>query len=123
MNTATSRDPFSVLGVPQGASEEEIRARYLLLVKQYPPDHAPEEFREIRAAFEATKDPLTIARRLIEPPDQEPPSWEEAIEARRQVPPRLTPAFLLSLGNRDPKAPAPSAAQTAGETANDAKTT
>lgn len=111
MNSTTSSDPFSILGVPRDASEETIRARYLELVKEFPPDRAPEKFREIRAAFEAAKDPLLIARRLIEPPDEDPPRWEDAIEAHRQVPPRMTTAFLLSLGNRDPKAPAPSAAK------------
>lgn len=102
MNTPESSDPFSVLGLPCEAGEGEIRARYLELVKQFPPDRAPDKFREIRAAFEAAKDPLMIARRLIEAPDPEAdaPSWEAAIEAQKQIPPRMTPAFLLSLGNR-----------------------
>ena len=106
MNTPTSNDPFSVLGLPREASEEEIRARYLELVKQFPPDRAPDRFREIRASFDAAKDPLVIARRLIEPPnpDEEPPSWEAAIEAQKQIPPRMTPTFLLSLGNRKTEA-------------------
>lgn len=101
MNTKPSLDPFAVLGVPPEAGETEIRARYLELVKQHPPERDPEKFREIRAAFEAAKDPLLIASRLIEPPDDEqPPQWRDAIEAQKQVPPRLTPEFLLSLGNR-----------------------
>ena len=29
MNTPTPNDPFSVLGLPREASEEQIRARYL----------------------------------------------------------------------------------------------
>ena len=43
-----------------------------------------------------------MARRLIEPPDpdEEPPSWEAAINAQKQIPLKMTPAFLLSLGNR-----------------------
>lgn len=108
MTTSAFDDPYLILGVPREASEAEIRARYLELVKQFPPDRAPDKFREIRAAFEAAKDPLVIARRLIEPPHpgEEPPSWDAAIEAQRQIPPKLTPRFLLSLGNRDPEAPA-----------------
>lgn len=102
MNSPTSGDPFTVLGLPRESSEGEIRARYLELVKQFPPDRAPDRFREIHAAFEAAKDPLVIARRLIEPPDldEEPPSWEAAINTQKQIPPKMTPAFLLSLGNR-----------------------
>jgi len=112
MTTTTSNDPFSVLGLPREAGEAEIRARYLELVKQFPPDHAPDRFREIRAAYEATKDPLVIARRLIESPDpeQEPPSWEAEIESQAEIPPKLSVGFLLSLGNRGPDAAADGAA-------------
>ncbi|MGH7201626.1 MAG: J domain-containing protein [Planctomycetaceae bacterium] len=102
MNSADSVDPFTVLGVPQDAGEAEIRARYLELVKQFPPERDPDKFREVRAAFEAAKDPLVIAGRLIEPPDAEAPQWSDAIEAQKRNPPRWTPAFLLSLGNRAP---------------------
>jgi hypothetical protein len=100
MNTATSADPFTILGVSRDAGEVEVRARYLELVKQYPPAREPEKFREIRAAFEAARDPLAIARRLVMPPDDEVPQWSQVIEAQKRNPPRLTPAFLLSLGNR-----------------------
>lgn len=96
----TTSDPFAILGVSRDAGEAEIRARYLELVKQFPPDREPERFREIRSAFEAVKDPLSIARRLIQPPGEEVPRWSDAIEAQRRNPPRLSPAFLLSLGNR-----------------------
>lgn len=113
MNTPVSSDPFAVLGVPNQASEAEIRARYLELVKQFPPDREPDRFREIQAAFEAAKDPLVIARRLITPPDHQesPPDWESAIAAARENPPKLSPAFLLSLGNRDSQSSAPSQGQ------------
>ena len=107
MNATNPADPFAVLGVPQGAGEAEIRARYLELVKEFPPDRNPEKFREIRAAFEAAKDPLLIAGRLIEPPGDDYPQWSEVIEAQKKLPPKLTPAFLLSLGNRNPLAARP----------------
>jgi curved DNA-binding protein CbpA len=99
-------DPFQVLGVSQDASETEVRARYLELVKQFSPDREPEKFREVRAAYEAAKDPLSIAKRLIEPPSDDAPPWSEALEAQRNNPPRLSPTFLLSLGNRAGDAPA-----------------
>jgi curved DNA-binding protein CbpA len=103
MKSPATADPFLVLGLPRDAGEAEVRARYLELVKQFPPDREPEKFREIRSAFEACKDPLSIARRLIRPPDDdEVPEWSDAIEAQKRNPPRLSPAFLLSLGNRSP---------------------
>ena len=103
MNSSSSADPFTTLGVPREAGEAEIRARYLELVKQFPPERYPDKFREVRAAFEAAKDPLLIVRRLIEPPGDEAPEWLAAIEEQKQIPPALTPSFLLSLGNRDQK--------------------
>jgi hypothetical protein len=106
MNSAASSDPFQVLGLSPDADETEVRTRYLELVKQFSPDREAEKFREIRAAYEATKDPLSIARRLTTPPDESVPLWTDAL--KEQQPPRLTPAFLLSLGNRLANAPSSS---------------
>lgn len=50
------RDPFTVFGVHEDASDAEIRRHYLALVRNYPPDRAPERFREYRAAYEALSD-------------------------------------------------------------------
>ena len=100
MSSPTSSNPFQVLGVSQDAGEAEVRARYLELVKQFSPDREPEKFREIRAAYEAAKDPLSIAKQLIMPPAEGVPEWSEALKAQQRNPPRLSPAFLLSLGNR-----------------------
>jgi len=36
------RDPFTVLGVDDAADDAEIRRRYLALVRDFPPDRAPE---------------------------------------------------------------------------------
>ncbi len=54
-------DPYEVLGVPEFADEAELRQRYLELVRQFPPDRAPERFAAIRAAYDEVRDP---ARRL-----------------------------------------------------------
>ena len=56
------RDPFTVLGVDEEAGDAEIRARYLALVRAFPPDRAPDRFQEIRAAYEA----LTDERKRLE---------------------------------------------------------
>ena len=101
MNTSNSFEPYTVLGVHRDASEAEIRARYLELVKQFPPERDPDKFRAVQAAFEAAKDPLLIARRLVEPPSDEAPQWSTVLEEQKQNPPALSSALLLSFGNRD----------------------
>jgi len=54
-------DPYESLGLSPDAGESEIRRRYLELVREFPPDRAPERFAVIHAAYEALRDP---ARRL-----------------------------------------------------------
>jgi curved DNA-binding protein CbpA len=49
-------DPFSVLDVGEDADDEEIKQRYLALVRASPPDREPERFQVYRAAFEALRD-------------------------------------------------------------------
>jgi curved DNA-binding protein CbpA len=58
-------DPFEILGVSHQASEAEVRRRYLELVREFPPDRAPEKFAEIRAAFDAVRDPLARFERQL----------------------------------------------------------
>jgi curved DNA-binding protein CbpA len=58
-------DPFEILGVSPEAREVEVRQRYLELVRQFPPDRAPEKFAEIRAAFDAVRDPLARLERQL----------------------------------------------------------
>lgn len=61
-------DPYERLGLPPSADETEIRSRYLELVRQFPPDRAPEQFAEIRAAYDALRDPVSrLETRLFEP--------------------------------------------------------
>lgn len=48
-------DPYMVLGVDETAGDEDVRQRYLDLVRTYPPDREPERFQEIRAAYDALK--------------------------------------------------------------------
>ncbi len=50
-------DPYETLGLTTDAGEAEIRRRYLELVRQFPPDRAPERFTAIHAAYEALRDP------------------------------------------------------------------
>ena len=49
-------DPFTTLGVDESAGDEEIKHRYLSLVRAFPPDRDPDRFQVYRAAFEAVRD-------------------------------------------------------------------
>lgn len=46
---------YLALNLPLEATDDEIRERYLLLVRQYPPEKEPERFRQLTEAFESLK--------------------------------------------------------------------
>lgn len=50
-------DPYQILGLSGRATEDEVRKRYLELVREFRPDQSPERFAEIRAAYDAVRDP------------------------------------------------------------------
>lgn len=84
-------DPFAVLDLPPESDDETIRCRYLELVRQFTPEHAPEKFVAIRGAYESLKDLRTrLQYRLFEAGKRE--SVEAILEeltcrsARRRVP-------------------------------------
>ncbi len=49
-------DPFTVLGISPDSDDDTIRRRYLELVRQFPPEHHPGKFAEVRQAYESLKD-------------------------------------------------------------------
>jgi len=60
-------DPYQVLGLSPESDDETIRRRYLELVRQYSPEHHPQRFAAIRAAYESLRDQTTrIRHRLFE---------------------------------------------------------
>jgi curved DNA-binding protein CbpA len=60
-------DPYAVLGLPSDSDDEAIRRRYLELVRQFSPEHHPDKFAAIRAAYESLRDLNTRLRyRLFE---------------------------------------------------------
>jgi curved DNA-binding protein CbpA len=56
---------YETLGVTSDADEAELRSRYLQLVREFPPDRAPERFAEIRAAFDELRNPLAQLQRKL----------------------------------------------------------
>jgi DnaJ-class molecular chaperone len=58
-------DPYQTLGISPQADEKEIRNRYLELVREFPPDRAPERFASIRTAYEQLRDPAVRVRSLL----------------------------------------------------------
>ena len=57
------QDPYQVLGISPGASDEEIKTAYRRLAKKYHPDRNPgdpvaaQKMQEINAAYEQIKNP------------------------------------------------------------------
>jgi len=54
-------NPFEILGVRPGASEEEIRAAYVAAIREHPAEKEPELFEKLRRAFEILRDPVERA--------------------------------------------------------------
>jgi hypothetical protein len=62
------KDPYEVLGLPIDSDDAAIRTRYLDLVRQFPPEQAPERFAEVRTAYEHFQDRETqLLNRLSRP--------------------------------------------------------
>jgi curved DNA-binding protein CbpA len=60
-------DAYAILGLPDDSDDAAVRRRYLELVRQYPPEHHPQKFAQVRAAYEQLKDAGTRLRhRLFE---------------------------------------------------------
>jgi curved DNA-binding protein CbpA len=91
-------DPYEVLGLPADSDDEAIRRRYLELVRRFSPEHHPERFAAVRAAYESLRDLDTRLRhRLFEAGQRE--NLEAIVEelACRSPRRRLSLARLLSV--------------------------
>ncbi len=64
-------NPWEVLGVPAGASEENLRQAYLNKLRQYPPDRAPEEFERVRDAYSMARNPQMRMHAMLTADDPE----------------------------------------------------
>ncbi|WP_321472913.1 J domain-containing protein [uncultured Paludibaculum sp.] len=61
----TATDPYQVLGIEQTASDEEIRAAYLRMIQEHPPDRDPVMFERVRDAYAELRDPRETTRRRL----------------------------------------------------------
>ncbi len=59
MKSYTPSTHYAILGIEYKADVDVIRARYLDLVRQFPPETHPEEFQKIRTAYEVLSNPET----------------------------------------------------------------
>jgi hypothetical protein len=95
-------DPFRLLGVQPGVSARDLRKAYLRLIRSYKPEHAPEEFKRIRDAYESA---LPSARAM-----------ERAPENDDEAEPEPSPEIVLTPNlDRLPSAPDPWAMACRGE--------
>ncbi len=93
-------DPYKVLGIGPDADPDQIRGRYLALVRQHPPERDPEKFAAVREAYDQLRDPVVNLERRLFSLD-----WAETIETLlvaegQQLSQKPIPTeVLLSLGN------------------------
>jgi curved DNA-binding protein CbpA len=66
-------DPASVLDLEPDAGDDEVRAAYLRLIKEHPPERDPAAFERIRDAYDALRDPGRRARSLLLSVDPDAP--------------------------------------------------
>ena len=57
--------PYEILNLDPAASEEQIRKRYLELVREFPPERAPARFTEIREAYDELRNPIARMRKRL----------------------------------------------------------
>ena len=94
-------DPYEILDVVRGASETDIRRRYLELVRQYPPDRDPERFTEIHQAYEKLRDPVVRMESKLFDLESSETLADVIADVRRQLrKSRIPTQTLLSLAEQ-----------------------
>lgn len=64
-------NPYQVLRVPPDATDEVIRAAYLIAIKRCPPERDPRQFERLAAAYERIKDEESRLNMILDPPEPE----------------------------------------------------
>ena len=99
MKSSTS-NPHLTLGLEVNATSDEVRNAYLSLVRQFPPDRAPDKFRAIHQAYQMLSDPLVYAQSLLDG-YLRPVALTDIVTEAAQVKGRLPVLALLALGNSE----------------------
>lgn len=90
---------YHTLGLAPGCSPEELRKRYLELVRKYPPETYPERFSKIHEAYDKLKDPLETIPDMFftfEPDDSFEQITADILQDVRKE--RLPTEILLKMG-------------------------
>ena len=100
------KDPYQLLGVGQEADLREIRRAYARLTKLYRPDHSPQEFQLVRAAYDRVCAWQEFRSQFppneVDEPEQNPPT-----DSQTPVPEAATEAGIHSAFNSKPVTPRP----------------
>jgi hypothetical protein len=59
-------NPYTVLGIDAGATDEEVRRAYFARVQEHPPERDPEGFKTVRAAYEKLRDAGARAKQFLD---------------------------------------------------------
>lgn len=63
-------DPYAVLGLDRTANADDVRRAYLRLVRIHTPESNPEQFKQVRAAYETLRSPLRRAELAVQAFDE-----------------------------------------------------
>jgi len=90
------KDYYSILNISKNAAPAEVKKAYFTLVRKFPPDKHPQEFMEIREAYEALADESTRKQYdLVESlPDTVKWSFEQGKKALQENDPQKAVALL-----------------------------
>jgi curved DNA-binding protein CbpA len=78
-------DPYTLLELMPNASEADIKQAYFRMVRRHPPERDPQTFKQIRAAYEALKDPqnrLAVDMLRIEAWPEQAAGEKKAVRAK-----------------------------------------
>jgi hypothetical protein len=67
-------DPYELLGVPRGVAPRDLKRTYTRLIRVYKPEHYPEHFRRIRAAYEQILRYVELFERSLDASDTAEPT-------------------------------------------------